>query len=281
VTNEEIEALFDATLVGDYDDEAPWSAVKELRRNGNRSIFEKAAEWCRSPEALKRARGSDILCQLRVPLLPEQASELRISDPIFVPESFAILSQMLATENDEQVIASAIYGLGHLCYEGSVSFIVSFATHHSDEIRFAVACALGSFSRDPDALPPLMKLADDCDEDVRDWSLFALGAQSDFDSPELRELFVRHLDDAREAAREEAIAGLAKRKDPRAALPLLRVMESGSYYTHHGSDFEALVREHLDPELEEWGTEDFIDALYLGFPAKLPPRDSKHLSKAE
>jgi HEAT repeat protein len=270
VSNEEAEALFAATLAESYDDDEPWKAVSELRANGNQYIFENAVSWCRSTEPLKRARGADILCQLRAPKTPEQEQTRKAADPIFVPESFEILTRMIEQETDEQALSSELFGLGHLGHVGSIPFLVPYSAHSSEDIRYAVACALGSFTENPDAIRTLSQLADDPDDDVRDWSLFALGTQSNADSPELRELFVRHLDDPHLNAREEALAGLAKRQDTRAALPLLRLMESGSYSAHHTYDFVALVGENLD--LDDWGTEDFIDALYARFTDLLPPR---------
>jgi len=118
-----------------------------------------------------------------------------------------------------------------------------------------------------------MKLVDDPDGDVRDYALFALGTLGYVDTPELRELFVKHFDDAYPDAKEEAIAALAKRRDTRAVVPLLRLMESGSYYTHHEDCFEKLVNEERSGE-DTWGTEDFIDSLYERFPELLPPRQN-------
>jgi hypothetical protein len=271
MTTEEIETLFAATLTGEYDDDAPWETVKALRLNGNREIFDSAAAWCASSEPLKRARGADILCQLRAPLTPEQELNKTFADAIYVSESFDILSRMIASESDEQALSSELHGLGHLSQEGSASILAPFVTHTSSEIRFAVACALGSFSNDPEAIPALVALADDQDEEVRDWSLFALGSQSDADTPEMREVFARHLEDSFPNAREEAIAGLAKRKDHRAVLPLLRLMQSGSYFSHHEYDFRPLLDASDDVD---WGTEDYIDALYTRFPELLPPREN-------
>jgi hypothetical protein len=270
MTTEEIEMLFTATLLGDYDDDAGWDAVRKLRTNGNQTIFEKAAAWCHSPEAPCRARGADILCQLRAPKTPEQELNKAVADVIYASESFDLLSRMIGTELDEQALSSELHGIGHLRQEGSASILVPFATHASGEIRFAAACALGSFPNDPVVIPSLIGLADDQDDEVRDWSLFALGSQSDADSHEIREVFVRHLEDPFSNAREEAIAGLAKRKDPRAALPLLRLMQSGSYFSHHEYDFRSLLGASDDVDR---GTEDFIDALYAKFPHFLPFRE--------
>jgi HEAT repeat protein len=270
MTAAEMENLFAATLKGDYDDDVPWAAVRELRTNGSQAIFEKAAAWCQSPDPRYRERGADILCQLRAPMTPGQKSQKTFADPIYVAESFSILSQMIAKESDERALSSELYGLGHLGYEGSSSILAPYATHASSEVRCAAAHALGSLSDDPKAVGALTQLADDPDDEIRDWSLFALGSQSNADSHEIREVFVRHLEDTFPDAREEAIAGLAKRKDPRAALPLLRLMQSGSYFSHHEYDFKSLFDA---PDDADWGIDDYIDALYARFPDLLPPRE--------
>jgi hypothetical protein len=266
MTSQDIDDLFAATLLGGYDDDAPLGAVEELRRNGNHAIFEKAAEWCRSPEPLKRARGANVLSQLRAPVPPN--TEPHLAEPIFVDESFNILSDSIESETDELALMSELFALGHLYKQEAIPILARYFTHNSDEVRFAVACSLGHFPNDPFVLELLMKLAEDSDQDVRNWSLFALGSQSDADSPELREIFVNHLDDPFQDAREEAIAGLAKRKDNRAVLPLFKLMQSGSYFSHHEYDFRSLIEAADDADL---GTEDYIDALYARFPDLLPP----------
>ncbi len=268
MTEQEIDELFALTLTGEYDDENPWAAVSKLRMNGNQLIYEKASAWCQSPEPLRRARAADILCQLRAPKSVEQEEAKKFGDPIFVQESFQLFLRMIEQETDERALESELQGLGHLGQYGAVSVLVPFAMHTSEDVRFAVTCSLGKFPNDPMAVETLIGLSEDTDEDIRNWALFALASQSDADSPVLRELFVRHLSDPNSDVQEEAIAGLAKRQDPRAAVPLLRLMESGSFYSHHQYDFAVLVGEN--PDSKDWGTEDFIDALYIRFPQLLP-----------
>ena len=272
MTEQEIDELFAVTLTGEYDDEDQWAAVRKLRMNGNQSIFDKTTAWSQSPEPLKRARAADILCQLRVPKGVEQEAATKFGEPIFVQDSFQLLLRMIEQETDERALESELHGLGHLGQNGAVSVLVPYATHSSEDVRFAVACSLGSFSNDPMAVETLMILSEDPDDDIRNWALFALASHSDADSPVLRELFVRHLSDPNSDVQEEAIAGLAKRQDPRAAVPLLRLMESGSFYSHHQYDFAALVGEN--PDSKDWGTEDFIDALCIRFPHLQPIRNT-------
>ena len=264
MTTEEIETLFAATLIDDYDDDAPWAAVKVLRRNGNREIFDSAAAWCESSEPLKRARGADILCQLR-------PSEAQSGDILFASESRALIARAIETETDEGPLSSELYALGHLRQPGSVPILIQYANSSNEDIRYAAAWALSSFHDEPDANAVLMMLADDPDGDVRDYALFSLGSLDESDTPALRDLFARYLDDPFSDAKEEAIAALAQRRDTRAVLPLIRLMESGSYYIHHEGCLEKLVDEERRGE-DTWGTEDFIDLLYERFPELLPPR---------
>jgi hypothetical protein len=267
MTTEEIDKLFNETLLGNYDDDAPWAAVSQLRLNGNQYIFEKAAKWCRNHDPKMRARGVDILCQLRPPRTHEQDPTIS-SEPIFVLESFEIVAGMVPLETADEALGSELFALGHLYKPDAVPILTQYSAHSNEYIRFAVACSLGQFPEDPSAVTHLMRLAEDSDGDIRNWSLFALGSQSNFDSPELRDLFARHVDDSHPEACEEAIAGLAKRQDRRAALPLLRLMQSGSFFSHHEYDFKALVN---GPDEIDWGTDDYVDSLYLHFPDLLPP----------
>jgi hypothetical protein len=62
----EVEALFEQTLLGEYEGETAWAAVSALHLDGSREIFEHAAKWCLSEESLKRARAAAILCQLQL-----------------------------------------------------------------------------------------------------------------------------------------------------------------------------------------------------------------------
>lgn len=265
MTTDEIDNLFAETLLGDHDDDAPWAAVRALHRNGDREVFDRAAAWCISPDAPKRDRAADILCQLRPP-------EAQSGNVLFASESLDLITHAMETEADDRVLSSQLYALGHLRQPGSVPSIVRYANSPNEDIRYAVAWALSSFHDEPDANAALVTLADDSDGDVRDYALFVLGSLGESDTLALRDLFVLHLDDSFSDAKEEAIAALAKRRDIRAVFPLLRLLESGSYYIHHEDCFEKLVNEERRGE-DTWGTEDFIDLLYERFPELLPHRE--------
>src|SRR5260370_39849744 len=87
MTSENIDELFARTLSGDYDDDAPWEAVRTLRQIGSRDVFDRAAEWCGSENPLQRARGADVLAQLG-----KTANHCSNSFP---EESYDVVSRML------------------------------------------------------------------------------------------------------------------------------------------------------------------------------------------
>ena len=212
MTAGEIDELFAQTLMGDYDDELPWKAVSALRRIGTREVFDRAAAWCKSANPMERARGASILAQLG------RTGEYRTHN--FPEESYLALSEMMQKEAELQPLSSAIHALGHLDNPAGIPLINSYQRHPEAEIRFAVACALGSFANDPEAIHALMILTSDADDDVRDWAAFGLGTLCDADSTEIRDAIFVRLNDPNEDVREEALVGLAKRKDQR-VLPAL------------------------------------------------------------
>jgi HEAT repeat protein len=212
MTVDTIDEVFARTLLGDYDDDAPWSAIRELQDIGSREVFDRAAEWCSSAEPLKRARGADILAQLG-----RTADHPTNNYP---DDSFAAVSLLIEREKELVPLSSAIFALGHIGNPGAVPIVSRFKKHPVAEIRFAVACALGSFSGDPTAVDALVSLTRDEDEDVRDWATFGIGALGKSDSPSIRDALVARLDDSFEDARQEAIVGLARLRDER-VLPAL------------------------------------------------------------
>src|SRR6266404_9126501 len=147
----EVEALFEQTLLGDYEGEDAWAAVSALRRDGSREIFEHAAAWCFSDDPLKRARAAAILSQLRrehVTKAPGEKPEWKL-EWMFRDESYSLVTKMLENEQDPVVLDSAICALGHLDNAGAVPLILRYQDHPDEKVRFAVTFALGCFPNDP------------------------------------------------------------------------------------------------------------------------------------
>jgi len=210
MTSGAIDELFAQTLVGEYDDDAPWKAVHELQTIGTLEVFDKAVEWCGSTDAIKRARGADVIAQLGADL-PGRA---------FPEDSFIVIASLMKGEADMRALSSEIHALGHIGNPRAVRMLAPFRSHPNAEIRFALACTLGSFADDPMAIDALVQLTRDEDEDVREWATFGIGALCKVDSPAIREALLARLDDSFEDARQEAIVGLARLKDER-VLPAL------------------------------------------------------------
>lgn len=136
-----------------------WIYVRELHLRSDPAIFERAVSLCFDTDPLVRAVGADILAQLGT----------REGYP-FTSESAPVLISLLR-DIDSRVIASALYALGHL-KRGDSTELVPFAEHPSEDIRCALAYALGGRS-DDHACGALVTLSADQDLDTRNWATFS------------------------------------------------------------------------------------------------------------
>jgi HEAT repeats len=253
MNSSEIQAFFARTLLGHYDDEEGWAAVQALRREGSREVFEFAASWCASGDALERARAADVLCQLQGTGTRERP---------FRHESYLLITRMLESEQDCNVLRSAITGLGHLDDANAVPLILRYQDHPDHNIRFAVAFALGCFPSDERPVRGLLQLTADADSEVRDWAVFGL-AYAAADSPEIRNALFRCLDDVNEDVREEAAVGLGKRRDKRVIPKLLAWLEEPGLKVRVAEAAAALLG--LDPEPDAWKSADYRAAILSTF----------------
>lgn len=192
--------LFDTALESDDDD--AWAAVGALHWRGTKDILERCLTLSRSKNAKERARSADILGQLGIP------------DRTFPDESFDILLRLLK-DDDPKVVFAAIMGIQNLDSIRAAPHVMPYVTHKDDNVRYAVAVALGSVEN-ADATAALLILMKDQDVEVRDWATFGLGQQSEADSEEIRSALVDRLTDEDSDVRYEAIIGLARRRDKRA-----------------------------------------------------------------
>lgn len=248
--------MFAGTLNGDYDSDAPWEAVSALRKLGNREVLERAAAWCSSQEPLKRARGADVLAQI--------GKTVEHPSNSFPEESFAIVSSMLTRETELRPLISAIHALGHIEVGRAVNLLVQYQLHPDENVRFAVATALGHFADDPLAIPALIQLTTDVDADVRDWATFGLGVLGQGDSPEIRDALAARLNDSCNDAREEAMIGMAKRRDMRILSPLLTSLE-GASVPDRAIEAAGEMLGLGDGDDEEWKASDYANALRKRF----------------
>jgi HEAT repeat protein len=210
------EDLFQASLQGDYDDEGAWDAVHVLRIRGTDEVFRLAVHYTQSADALERARGLDVLAQL--------GAGRPTNERPHVDASVTIAIESLQ-DFDPLVVNSAAWALAHLGGDGAVSALIPMRTNPDPDIRWAVANGLNGSER-PDAISAIIELMDDPDDNVRDWATFALGTQCDVDSETIREALRKRLDDQYDKARDEALWGLAQRKDEQGLKMLIERLDA-------------------------------------------------------
>lgn len=192
------------------------AAAMELQSRGGDTNFQKALEFCRSPDPLVRDKGAFILGQLGTPERP------------YSEQSAPVLINLLENDPDEGVRASAAYALGHLGNPIAVPQLLVNTKHRSAEIRLGVAFALCSFDGQ-NVVDALITLSSDSDRDVRDWATAGLGTFLELDSPQIRDALVVRLSEDDAEIRGEALIGLARRGDERVVDPLKREL-SGEFY---------------------------------------------------
>ncbi|MEQ1885532.1 MAG: HEAT repeat domain-containing protein [Bryobacteraceae bacterium] len=260
MNSDEVHSLFAQTLLGDCASELAWAAVSALRMNGSRDVFEFAAEWCRADDPLKKARAADILCQLQ----RAQSQEIpSASQWMFRDESFELIADILENEQDPIVLHSAITALGHIENLKAVPLILRYLDHAQEEIRFAVAFALGCFANDQRAVLGLTKLTMDSCAAVRDWAVFGLGVLGDCDSPEIRDALLRCTNDTDVDVREEAAVGLGKRHDQRLIPQLHSMFDRGEVTVRVTEAAMGLLELQNAPP--DWTPADYKAALHAKF----------------
>lgn len=212
-TSKELFAIALETRRIDPDAEAAWDAISVLRRRATPKIYRKARKLCRSTDPRERELGVDILAQFghrawkRYPLRKQRVR---------------FLLKVLETETDNGVLYALTIAFGHLHSSHSNSALLSLKNHPVSEVRYGVAFGLvTNEDKYPDAIDALIELSTDRDDDVRDWATFKLGTQLDLDTPEIREALYARLSDTHQETFDEALVGLAKRKDQRVFEPLL------------------------------------------------------------
>jgi len=207
-----VDDLFATVIRGD-DEDARWAAVTLLHELSTREVFERAATLCRSSSSAERAAGVDVLAQLG-----------HGDERLFVAEAMPLLLEMLHDE-DQRVQTAAIQALGHQRDPRIVAPVSRFARHEADDVRWAVACALGGIEDDV-AVKVLIELSSDRSDEVRDWATFGLGSMTERDTPAIRRALLARLDDTSLNVVAEAELGLARRHDLRVIPHLVSAVEA-------------------------------------------------------
>ena len=199
--------------------DARWKRVSKLHELGSKEVFAAASRLLSSRRLVEREVGADVLGQLG----------FNDSYP-FKAASIPKLRRLIREDEDPDVAAAALHALGWLGAWQALVRTGKIADHPDARVRLALAQALAT-PDDPcpqEVIDLLVRLTRDRNGDVRDWACFALGTQCSADSTAIRDALADRIQDRHRDCREEAILGLARRRDPRAVGPLLGALTSKS-----------------------------------------------------
>ncbi len=216
-----IEEYADPETEDDDDEPSSPSPVSELQRRGGSEIFEEAKALCSSEDAPSREVGLDILAQLDF-REPDEDRPHR-SDSVEIAAG-------LLDDPAPYVVRSAAWALVHLKTEKAIGLLIGLKNHHDSDVRHAVAHGLAGQEGSLSVETLIALMSDNCD-DVRDWATFSLGTLCEADSLEIRAALQERLSDRAQDVREEALWGLAKRKDKAALALLLERLSGESWLT--------------------------------------------------
>ncbi|TAK71013.1 MAG: hypothetical protein EPO13_00475 [Actinomycetota bacterium] len=133
----------------------------------------------------------------------------------------ATLAAAADIESDTETLATMIRALARTAEPTCVPLLRKYAVSSGSQVRLSVVLALSELVvgvPDEATSAVLLDLMSDSDDDVREWATFVVGYQMAMDGDRLRKLLYRALSDPSPAVREEAVRGLACRRDP-VALP--------------------------------------------------------------
>lgn len=238
--------------------DAYWDRVHALYEHADReAVVERALALCAAKKARDRELGVDVCAQLPAAIDDEAAGEAlrhRLREAV----------RPRLADSSKDVRASAVHAIGHLGIRGFEDEVLPHASAAQPELRFAVACVLGS-SDDPRAIDALVELSADEDADVRDWACMGLGTQhEEIDTPALREALWARIDDPHPDVRAEAQLGLALRGDRRVLAHLALALAHEEVGNLSIEAAIALPSRSLLPALEQlatwWPERDALDA---------------------
>jgi HEAT repeat protein len=160
-------------------------------------------------------------------LVPDVLSQLGFeAQPLFF-ETLEVFHRLVSRGPGPEVLAAVAEAAARFHDPSLVTLLAPHARHPDRAVREAVLHAIRR-SAHPSALEALLHLSTDEDPGLREWATFALGSQEPLvDGPAVREALAARLTDPHGPTRDEALVGLALRRDPRALGPLRAQLEQG------------------------------------------------------
>ncbi|HTK15770.1 MAG TPA: HEAT repeat domain-containing protein [Acidimicrobiia bacterium] len=187
--------------------------------------------------------------------------------PENVDEVVPQLLALLDAHDDPRVIAEIIDALGSSWDESANLAVLTYARHPDPAIRLAVTRAIpgGTDSRAGMELVAnaLIRLSRDDADEIRDWATFGLGSNLPIDNDEVREALVARLADVSADVRDEALVGLAHRRDRRAVNVVADSLADDTVGPLVFEAAEYLADPALYEALVQWSTVNSADDLVL------------------
>ncbi|WP_251153392.1 HEAT repeat domain-containing protein [Cellulosimicrobium sp. Marseille-Q4280] len=133
-----------------------------------------------------------------------------------------VVAALVSGEYDGEELATAVEAAGPEVVVG----MLALASHEDPDVRVRAVATLPILCHGdpptPEMVAVAVRLTTDPATTVRDWATFVLAQQfREVGTPELRDALAARFDDVDRETRQEALVGLAYRRDPR-ALPRVR-----------------------------------------------------------
>ncbi|MET3539221.1 HEAT repeat domain-containing protein [Chryseobacterium limigenitum] len=196
-----------------------WNQITPLRQFVNEEMISRCFQLIDSDDLKFKQIGIDVLCQLGR------------NRKIFIKKLFEKLFYIFETPIDENLICTSLFAIGHnneYLKTKHIRTLKKFQNSKSKDIRYSLTfCLMGI--KNEIAVKMLIKLAQDKSPKVRDWATFGLGSQMKTDNDEIRNILYKNSFSKDNQTRQEAIKGLANRKDERVKDIILKELNSQNF----------------------------------------------------
>jgi len=207
--------LFERAIKAKYQN-LYWKTILELRKFVDDEMIEKCFELINSKNQKSKIIAINIL------------SQLGTKRTKFAKKLINKLFEFLQESENEKLTISCLIAISHnnnFITKKQIKFLEKFKKDKSKEIRYALVFSILKLE-DETAIKTLIKLSDDRSPKIRNWALFGLGTQIKSDNKEIRKILYKHCFDKDEQSKQEAIKGLANRKDERVYEIILNELKS-------------------------------------------------------
>ncbi len=214
------EKIFDR-LLNNKTQKTYWDNISELRKRPSQSVFEKAFSLAKSNIDKEKIIGLNVLQQL--------GFDPRYNKKQMLDLHFELLDQ----KQSNKVLVAIFSGIGHNndeLSERQILKLTSFKNIQDGAVKFAMVSAFTGLEHSK-AINTLIEFSKVDDPGIRNWSTFGIGTQIQSDSEAIRNALWDRVDDSDFETKNEAIFGLAKRKDKRVKSVILKELETGEFGT--------------------------------------------------